>query len=40
MRRFRLLLEFNGTPFHGFQYQDGLPTVQGAIQYALKTLAN
>jgi len=40
MRRFRLLLEFDGTPFHGFQYQDGLPTVQGAIQDALKTLAN
>ncbi|MBI1363531.1 MAG: tRNA pseudouridine(38-40) synthase TruA [Proteobacteria bacterium] len=40
MRRFKLLLEFDGTPFHGLQKQDGLPTVQGEIERALKTLAN
>jgi tRNA pseudouridine38-40 synthase len=40
MRRFKLLLEFDGTPYHGLQKQDGLPTVQGALEKALKTLAN
>jgi tRNA pseudouridine38-40 synthase len=33
--RIALLIEYNGSRFHGWQYQDILPTVQGAIQQAL-----
>jgi len=36
MRNIKLTMEYDGTDFHGWQYQPGLRTVQGEIQHALK----
>ena len=33
-----LILEYDGRHYHGFQLQAGLPTVQGAIEAALRKL--
>lgn len=34
MRNVRVTLEYDGTRYYGFQYQPGLPTIQGSIEEA------
>ena len=38
MRRFRLDLEYDGTPYRGWQRQEDAPSVQGALEAALDRL--
>ncbi|MDO7630984.1 MAG: tRNA pseudouridine(38-40) synthase TruA, partial [Loktanella sp.] len=38
MPRFALLIEYNGSPFSGWQRQNDQPSVQGAIEDALAKL--
>jgi tRNA pseudouridine38-40 synthase len=40
MKRFALGLQYDGTAYRGFQAQAGLPTVQGALEAALSSIAN
>jgi tRNA pseudouridine38-40 synthase len=35
MRRIRIILAYEGTHFHGWQVQPGLPTIQGTLQQVL-----
>src|SRR5947199_1413718 len=35
-RNIRLILEYDGTEFHGFQRQRGVPTIQEAIEAKLE----
>jgi tRNA pseudouridine38-40 synthase len=32
MRRIKITLSYDGTPFHGWQVQPGLPTIQGILE--------
>ncbi len=35
MPQFKLILEYEGTAYHGWQFQPGLPTIQGLLQDTL-----
>lgn len=39
MRAFKLVLEYEGTQYHGWQVQPGLATVQGVLEAALARIA-
>lgn len=38
MQNLRLLIEYDGTNYHGWQFQPNLPTIQGTIQDAIKRI--
>ncbi|MBM4387909.1 MAG: tRNA pseudouridine(38-40) synthase TruA, partial [Deltaproteobacteria bacterium] len=37
-RNIKLIIEFKGTDFHGYQFQNGLRTVEGCLKKALRTM--
>ncbi|NPV59721.1 MAG: tRNA pseudouridine(38-40) synthase TruA [Actinobacteria bacterium] len=39
MPNYMMVLEYDGTAYHGFQKQPGLPTIQGALEGALSRVA-
>jgi tRNA pseudouridine38-40 synthase len=38
MSNIKLLLQYDGTNYHGWQKQPGLPTIQGALEDAIRTI--
>src|SRR5437868_7858897 len=38
MPRYKIIIEYDGTPFFGWQWQDTLPSVQGALMAAIQSL--
>ncbi len=38
MQNFKLIIEYDGTTYHGWQRQKDVPTVQGTIEAALETM--
>ena len=39
MQNLRLTLEYDGTEYHGWQVQPGLPTIQGTLEEAIKRIS-
>jgi tRNA pseudouridine38-40 synthase len=39
MRTFKLTIEYDGTDYHGWQVQPGMPTIQGTLQDAMARIA-
>lgn len=38
LAKFALVVEYNGTSYHGFQWQAGLPTIQAELERAIRKL--
>jgi len=40
LAKFALVVEYNGTRYHGFQWQTGLPTIQAELERAIRNLCS